>query len=609
MATSLLALLDDIASVLDDVAVLTKAATQKTAGVLGDDLALNAQQVAGVRADRELPVVWAVAKGSLLNKTILVPAALAISALAPWAVLPLLMIGGVYLCYEGFEKLVHKLPHGRQNGERHDAAPLDLAAAEKTRIKGAVRTDFVLSAEIIVIALGTVAGKPFPVRAAVLVGIALLMTVGVYGLVAGIVKLDDAGLYLSRREGRAAAARIQRSTGVSILRAAPYLMKALGIAGTAAMFLVGGASSSTAFQRCTHGAQGHRSRRPCCSMSSWASWPARWSWRSCAARSARSAARDDHADRIETVVVGIVQSEARRRRFAERGAPRPVVGGQSIAQARAPVALEDDTLDVVARGVGQRRPALQHVGAEPLDGEPGRAERPERALTTLLEGELATLVTAPFHLGLAQATLEGGMTGQEHRVQELRLFHDDPAARANDTGELAERPARVLDVVEHIAAPDPVEARVGRVELRGVAFPKFQSRGGRPVGDERTRRLDALPRRLDPDDASPWADRLGEPEGEEPDATPDVETAGTLGQAEVGDERARFGLLEEIHALERLREGLGLGLTHARACFTRSDVNGSARSRLPVAFATALAMAAAAGPCAPSPTPRNRSPS
>jgi len=239
MASSLLALLDDIASVLDDVAVLTKAATQKTAGVLGDDLALNAQQVAGVRADRELPVVWAVAKGSLLNKAILVPAALAISALAAWAVLPLLMIGGIYLCYEGFEKLAHRLLHRRAN-ERHDAAPADPTAAEKARIRGAVRTDFVLSAEIIVIALGTVADAPFSVRAAVLVGIALLMTVGVYGLVAGIVKLDDAGLYLSRREGRAAAARIQRLIGVGILRAAPHLMKSLGIAGTAAMFLVGG---------------------------------------------------------------------------------------------------------------------------------------------------------------------------------------------------------------------------------------------------------------------------------------------------------------------------------------------------------------------------------
>src|SRR5215468_2949136 len=175
-------------------------------------------------------------------------------------------------------------------------------------------------------------------------------------------------------------------------------------------------------------------------MSSWASSPARWSWRSRAARSASSAARDDHADRIETVVVGIVQGEGRRRRFAESGAPRPVLGGQAIAQARAPVALEDDALDVVARGVGKRRPALQHVRAEAFDGEPGRAERRERALAALLEREFAALVAAPLHLGLAQAALEGGMTGQEDGVQELRLLHDDPAARANDAGELAERP-------------------------------------------------------------------------------------------------------------------------------------------------------------------------
>lgn len=247
MPSSLLALLDDIASLLDDVSALTKVATQKTAGVLGDDLALNAQQVADVRADRELPVVWAVAKGSLLNKTILVPSALAISAVAPWAVIPLLMLGGVYLCYEGFEKLAHKLLHRGPKHEAHDAEPVRARSnptadpvAEKAKIKGAVRTDFVLSAEIIVITLGTVAGAPFLARVAVLVGVALLMTVGVYGLVGGIVKLDDGGLYLSRRDGDGMAARIQRRIGVSILRAAPFLMKGLSIAGTAAMFLVGG---------------------------------------------------------------------------------------------------------------------------------------------------------------------------------------------------------------------------------------------------------------------------------------------------------------------------------------------------------------------------------
>src|SRR5262245_59694577 len=240
MPTSLLTLLDDIASVLDDVSVLTKVATQKTAGVLGDDLALNAEQVAGIRADRELPVVWAVAKGSLTNKAILVPSALAVSAWAPWAVMPLLMLGGAYLCYEGFEKLAHKFLPGPAEHDERGAVPADLAAAEKAKIKGAVRTDFVLSAEIVVITLGTVATAPFSVRVSVLVGIALLMTVGVYGLVAGIVKLDDAGLYLSRRQGNAVAARIERGIGASILGAAPFLMKGLSIAGTAAMFLVGG---------------------------------------------------------------------------------------------------------------------------------------------------------------------------------------------------------------------------------------------------------------------------------------------------------------------------------------------------------------------------------
>jgi predicted DNA repair protein MutK len=240
MPSSLLTLLDDLASVLDDVSVLTRVASQKAAGVLGDDLALNAEQVAGVRADRELPVVWAVAKGSLTNKAILVPSALAISAWAPWAVAPLLMLGGAYLCYEGFEKLAHKLWPGPAEHGEPGAAPADPAAAEPAKIRGAVRTDFVLSAEIIVITLGTVASATFSVRVAVLVGIALLMTVGVYGLVAGIIKLDDAGLYLSRRAGDGVAARIQRRIGASILGTAPWLMKGLSLAGTTAMFLVGG---------------------------------------------------------------------------------------------------------------------------------------------------------------------------------------------------------------------------------------------------------------------------------------------------------------------------------------------------------------------------------
>ena len=239
---SLLTLLDDIASILDDVSLMTKVAAKKTAGVLGDDLALNAEQVSGVRAERELPVVWAVAKGSFVNKAILVPAALAISAFAPWAVTPLLMLGGAYLCYEGFEKLAHKFLHGAQEDEAHHAQHLkavadpaaDLVALEKDKIKGAVRTDFILSAEIITIALGTVAEAPFTQQVIVVAGIALVMTVGVYGLVAGIVKLDDLGLYLSRRGGAL------KSPGELILKAAPYLMKSLSVIGTAAMFLVGG---------------------------------------------------------------------------------------------------------------------------------------------------------------------------------------------------------------------------------------------------------------------------------------------------------------------------------------------------------------------------------
>ncbi|NUN61434.1 MAG: DUF808 domain-containing protein [Burkholderiaceae bacterium] len=257
---SLLTLLDDIATILDDVAVMTKVAakksaavaddvaamtkvaTQKTAGVLGDDLALNAQQVTGVNADRELPVVWAVAKGSMVNKAILVPAALAISAFLPWLITPLLMLGGAFLCFEGVEKLAHKFLHAEEEAVEEErllqanANPaVDMVAFEKDKIKGAVRTDFILSAEIIVIALGTVAAAPFMQQVAVLVGIALIMTVGVYGLVGGIVKLDDLGLWLSQK-----ASSIAQALGRGLLVAAPWLMKFLSVAGTAAMFLVGG---------------------------------------------------------------------------------------------------------------------------------------------------------------------------------------------------------------------------------------------------------------------------------------------------------------------------------------------------------------------------------
>jgi uncharacterized protein len=240
---SLLALIDDIASILDDVAVLSKVAAKKTAGVLGDDLALNAQQVTGVATERELPVVWAVFKGSMLNKLILVPAALAISAFVPWLVTPLLMLGGAFLCYEGFEKLAHRYLHSKAEDDAHRAElakavadpTVDLVALERDRIKGAIRTDFILSAEIVAITLGTVAQADFGTRVAVLSSIALLMTIGVYGLVAGIVKLDDAGLWLSRRSSVAAQA-----LGRGIVRAAPWLMKTLSVVGTAAMFLVGG---------------------------------------------------------------------------------------------------------------------------------------------------------------------------------------------------------------------------------------------------------------------------------------------------------------------------------------------------------------------------------
>jgi hypothetical protein len=245
MATSLLMLLDDIATVLDDVALLTKVAAKKTAGVLGDDLALNAQQVAGVRAERELPVVWAVAKGSFMNKAILVPGALLLSAVAPWAITPLLMAGGLFLCFEGFEKVAHKLLHKPDAAEHAQLVnalldpEVDLVAVEKDKIKGAVRTDFILSTEIIVITLGTVAASPFMTQFTVLAGVALLMTVGVYGLVAGIVKIDDLGLYLSQRKTSLAEA-LQQMLGRGLLLAAPWLMKSLSVLGTLAMFLVGG---------------------------------------------------------------------------------------------------------------------------------------------------------------------------------------------------------------------------------------------------------------------------------------------------------------------------------------------------------------------------------
>ncbi len=240
--SSLFALIDDIATLLDDVSVMTKVAAKKTAGVLGDDLALNANQVRGVNADRELPVVWAVCKGSFVNKLVLVPAALLISAFAPWLIVPLLLLGGAFLCFEGAEKLAHRFLHRPDEEAQHQALieavsdpSVDLVQFEKDKIKGAVRTDFILSAEIIVISLGAVADKSLSVQIGALSAIAVLMTVGVYGLVAGIVKLDDAGLYLNARTSGAV-----RGAGRFLLWLAPKLMKFLSVAGTAAMFLVGG---------------------------------------------------------------------------------------------------------------------------------------------------------------------------------------------------------------------------------------------------------------------------------------------------------------------------------------------------------------------------------
>lgn len=248
MATSLLLLLDDIAAVLDDVAVMSKVAVKKTAGVLGDDLALNAEQVSGVKADRELPVVWAVAKGSMKNKLILVPAALAISAFIPWLITPLLMLGGAFLCFEGFEKIAHKYLHPDSEGEQKHQEKLeaiqnpevDMVEFEKDKIQGAIRTDFILSAEIIVIALGTVKDQSILIQSLVVAGIAFFITIFVYGLVAGIVRLDDVGFYLIKEKAQTGWGNFKRKLGRGILVFAPILMRTLTIVGTAAMFLVGG---------------------------------------------------------------------------------------------------------------------------------------------------------------------------------------------------------------------------------------------------------------------------------------------------------------------------------------------------------------------------------
>ncbi|GAB7226591.1 DUF808 domain-containing protein [Vibrio rotiferianus] len=237
---SLLTLLDDIAAVLDDVALMSKMAAKKTAGVLGDDLALNAQQVSGVASEREIPVVWAVAKGSFKNKLILVPSALLVSAFIPWLIMPLLLIGGLFLCFEGAEKILEKLfPHAHQHDEKEEEVLTgeSVEEYEKRKVAGAIRTDFILSAEIIVIALGTVTGSSIVTQILVVSLIAVLMTIGVYGLVAGIVKLDDLGFYLERTSN---GEGLKAKLGGALVAFAPKLMKMLAVVGTAAMFLVGG---------------------------------------------------------------------------------------------------------------------------------------------------------------------------------------------------------------------------------------------------------------------------------------------------------------------------------------------------------------------------------
>lgn len=247
-SVGLLALVDDVATLLDDIAVLSKVAAKKTAGVLGDDLALNAQQVTGVKADRELPVIWAVAKGSFLNKLILVPVALLISAFLPELIMPLLMLGGAYLCYEGFEKVAHRWLHAPESDEAHHQAlkkamqdeKVDMVAFEKRKIKGAIRTDFILSAEIIVLALGVTQEAEFLTQALTVSVVAILITVVVYGLVAGIVRLDDGGLALIKQTGEDGISRLKRALGRGMLSFAPKLMKTLSVVGMVAMFLVGG---------------------------------------------------------------------------------------------------------------------------------------------------------------------------------------------------------------------------------------------------------------------------------------------------------------------------------------------------------------------------------
>ena len=235
MAAGFFALLDDVASLLDDVAAMTKVATKKTAGVLGDDLAVNANQLTGIQASRELPIIWAVSKGSLLNKAIIVPAAFLLSAFLPAAVPLVLMIGGAYLCYEGVEKILHRLLHHGEEHATETADDRDPAQVEQEKIRAAIRTDFILSLEIVVIALASFVGQPLWTQILGLSAVALILTAAVYGVVALIVKIDDLGLYW-----RGKPSRLLQTAGRALLWFAPKLLKALSVAGTAAMFIVGG---------------------------------------------------------------------------------------------------------------------------------------------------------------------------------------------------------------------------------------------------------------------------------------------------------------------------------------------------------------------------------
>ena len=401
MATGLLALLDDITSILDDVSAMTKVAASKTAGVLGDDLVLNAQQVAEVRADRGLPVVWAVAKGSAVNKAILVPAALAISAFAPWLVTPLLMLGGIYLCFEGVEKLAHPWLHEAVPGPH---APL-LSEGERAKVRAAVRTDFVLSAEIIVITLGTVAGRPLATQIGVMIGIAALMTVGVYGLVAGIVRLDDIGLYLSQFPDGA-----RRRLGRAILAMAPHLMRTLSVVGTAAMFLVGGGGSRACVKRSTISSNRLRMSRysEACS-DRWQSWSptallGSWRARACSGCSAGRTPSWLHLGSDTRAIRPGIDRERRNSPTRRAGRDRAVARRRGLACLVLPMVRRMPRRAVrMALALGPRAEALRAAGDVAVQTRLKTLHRCLRS-TPLLEAEYqleASVTDAAVAMALA----------------------------------------------------------------------------------------------------------------------------------------------------------------------------------------------------------------